>query len=369
MRRYETAIPGRRVAGLPMNDAYFLPEDRDDVRVEPIDPADAQTVARVLALEPSPEPRPPVSRLRVASRDEVDAHWHGAPATEAMYRGSLELRDDVPPFVAGEERGVVVRVVNQGTHTWPPGGVGWPAIGVTYRWLDGDGEIVVADGLRTPLPAALPPGRRLLVSADVLAPSVSGRHVLVLDLLHEHVRWFGRELTVPVEVRHALCLAILGEDDLAAAAAAALAQVAPAVRPLLLTASPERTTEGRGYAAASDARTYVLGKGGTGRVRAGLGAVARATALVADAGLERLGARPRLAAPAGVAFLEALGEAGGLLVVARAHPPGEREALQERAAMLAARTLGLETIRVRSGAGDLAHEVAAAVATLEARGT
>lgn len=373
VRFYEAAIPGRRVAGLPMNDAYFLPEDRDDVRVEPIDPADRETVARILALEPSPEARPPATPIRVASREEVDAHWHGAPAGDEMYRGSIDLLEEVAAFALGEQRGVVVRVENHGTHVWPPGGVGWPAIRVAYRWLDGDGAVGVADGLRTPLPAALAPGDSLVVPAEVLAPPVSGRHTLVLDLLHEHVRWFGCEVSASVEVRPALCLAILGEDeDAATAAAATLAEVAPSVRPLLLSGEPERTTELHGYRAAPDARSYVLSSGGGGSVRATAGALARGAALLGDAALLRAGVRARLAAPRGTDYLDALHDADALVVVGDAAlrgGRGEREALQARAAKLAARTLGLETAVVTRSPDALAAGLTEIVRRLEARAT
>lgn len=373
VRRYEAAIPGRRVAGLPMNDAYFLPEDRKDAHVAPIDPADRETVARILALQPSPEPRPPARPIRVAPRDEVDAHWHGAPATDEMYRGAVVLVDELAPFALAEQRGVVVRVANGGTHVWPPGGVGWPGIRVSYRWLDAAGTVVVKDGLRTPLPAVLPPGRSSIVPADVLAPPSPGRHTLVLDLLHEHVRWFRCETTASVEVRPALCLAILGEDEQAAtAAAAALAEIAPSVRPLLLSASPGRTTDRYGYPAAPDARTYVLDHGTGGIVHATAGPLARATALLGDAALRRAGARARLAAPRGTAYLDALSCADALLVVgdnALRGGRGRREALQARAAVLAARALGLETAVITRAPEGLAAELAEVVRRLEARGT
>ena len=288
-----------------------------------------------------------------------------------MYRGAVVLVDELAPFALGEQRGVVVRVANGDTHVWPPGGVGWPEIRVSYRWLDIAGTVVVKDGLRTPLPAVLPPGRSAIVPADVLAPPSPGRHTLVLDLLHEHVRWFGCETSV--EVRPALCLAILGEDEQAAtAAAAALAEIAPSVRPLLLSASPGRTTDLYGYRAGPDARAYVLDRGAGGMVRATAGALARAAALLGDAALLRAGARSRLAAPRGTAYLDALSCADALLVVGGNVLRGERgprEALQARAAVLAARTLGLETAVVTRAPEGLAAELTEVVRRLEARGT
>ena len=371
VRRYEGAVPGRRVAGLPMNDAYFLPEDRAAVRVAPIAEPDRRTVEGILALEAWPEPAGAVERVRIATRSEVDVHWHGAPAGDDLYRCALELLDGLEPFALGEQRGVVVRVTNLGTHAWPPGEVGWPPVRLSYRWLDAAGSTVVGDGLRTPLPAMLAPGESLIVPVEILAAPGAGRHTLVLDLLHEHVRWFRCEVAAEVAILPAPCVAILGEDEEAAVAAAAiLSEVAPALRPLVLSEDPERTTVLRGYPAKQNPRSYVLeGDGGRGRVGAIAGAVGRAAALLGDAALRRAGARPRLAAPAGSAFLDALYEADMLLVVgdgALRGGRGEREALQQRAALLAARTLGLETVVLPRDAGSLRSELAEAVRGLEA---
>lgn len=355
VRRYEAAIPGRRVTGLPMNDAYFLPEDRPSVGVAPVPSPDRETLARILALEPSPEPRPLSTPLRVASRSEIDAHWHGAPATEALYDGRLEVLAGVEPFAAGEERGVVVRVENRSTHTWPQAGVGFPAIAVACRWLDEEGETVVGEGLRTRLPAALPPGGSLDLPVDVRAPAVAGSHVLVLDLLQEHVRWFGCEVRQQVEIEPVLALALLGDTtETAHRAAAALAAVAPDVRPIVLSPSPAETTELHGYEAGVDVRAYVLGEGRRG-VRGTAGTLGRAGALVTDAALGRLGRRPRVAAPRGAAYLDALTEADALLVVGDATlrgANGRREALQQLSAVLAASTLGLRIAVVSTSDDD-----------------
>ena len=357
VRRYEAAAPGRRVAGLPMNHAYFLPEDREAVAVAPVDDADRETLTRLLALAPWPERRGPRTAIGIATREEIDVHWHGAEATDDLYRARLELAERPAPFSVGEERQVLVRVTNLGTHSWPPNGVGWPAVRVGYRWLDGAGRPVVGEGLRTPLPETVAPGETRLVPVDVLAPPVAGRHTLQLDLLHENVRWFSAETGADVEIALSLLVVLLGEDEAAAlGAAAALAEAAPAVRPLVLAPAPERTTALHGYDAATDPRVYVLGNtAGRSALPATASAVTRASALVADAVLTRLGARPRFAAPEGAGYLEVLRAADALLVVGDAAlrgRRGEREALQQRAALLAGRTLGLPTaVLPRDGAG------------------
>ena len=353
VRRYESAVPGRRVAGLPMNDAYFLPEDRPSVELAPVAPPDRDTIARILELEPWPEPSPPTVPLRTASRVEIDEHWHGAPATDELYRGRLEVVEGHEPFAVGEQRGIVVRVENDGSHVWPQGGVGWPSVAVAYRWLDDTGATVVAEGLRTRLPSTLAPGDSLIVPVDVLAPHVPGTHVLVLDLLHEHARWFGTELALQIDVRAALSVALLGEDDESARlAAAALAELAPDVRPLVLTASPDATSELHGYGAAPDARGYVLGSGRRG-LRGTAGALGRAGALLGDAALRRVGRQPRLASAGGSGYLEGLMDADALLVAGDATlrgERGEREALQQLSAVLAASTLGLSVVVVSTAA-------------------
>jgi hypothetical protein len=372
VRRYEAALPGRRVAGLPMNDAYFLPEHRELVRVEPIDPADRETLARLVALDPWPAPEAPDAALRTATREEIDAHWHGAVPSRELYRARLELLGELEPFTVGEERPVVARVTNVGNRVWPHGGVGWPAVRLGYRWLGESGETVVAEGLRTPLPAALAPGGSLLVPVDVEAPPRPGRHTLVLDLVHEHVRWFGCAVEGAADVRPGLCVAILGEDERAALdAAATLAEVAPAVRPIVLASSPDEVSERHGYRCAPDARGYVLGDGTTrSRALALAGAAARGVALVLDAGLGRLGRRPRLAAPAGTAFLDGLAVADALLVVGNetlGGARGEREALHQRAGVLAARALGLAVVVLPDAGDGLRQALVEAVQRLRER--
>jgi len=78
--------------------------------------------------------------------------------------------------------------------------VGWPRTGFTsrgrtlsasYHWKVADGSMAVHDGLRTPLRAALGPGKSMRVSLAVVAPGRPGAYVLEADLVQEGVAWFA----------------------------------------------------------------------------------------------------------------------------------------------------------------------------------
>jgi hypothetical protein len=373
VRRYESAAPGSRVAGLPVNAAFYLPEDRPSLRTAPVAAEDSETIQRLLALDPWPQRVPPRRTLRTATRAEIDSHWHGAPVGEALYQARLSIPDEIDPFSAGESRGVMVRVENRGSHVWPPGSLGWPVIRLMYRWLTEDGRVVVPHGLRTTLPQPLAPTLSLLVPVLVLAPESEGRYVLAFEVVHEHVREFGCDAAVAVEVRRTRRLAIMGDHkSLAAAAAAILAEVAPEVVPLLLVAEPADAPH-PGYPAALDARSYVLEGVAVADAAFGarLGTLGRVGALLSDALLVRCGRQPRLAAPSGVAFLDTLRAADGLLVVgdvALRGSLGGLEAWQRGAAILAAAALGLDVVVASEGNGGgtlpgwLAPAVSAVVA-------
>jgi hypothetical protein len=354
-RRYERAAPGKRVAGLPMNDAFFLPERRTGLRTASVPDHDRRTLEHLLALRPWPEPLPPHGAARLADRAEIDAHWHGAPLGEELYRARLERAAAVHPFVTGEQRGVQVRVTNDGPHVWPWGTLGRPEVRLSYRWLDRAGAEVTGEQLRTPLPAPLAPGETCLVDVDVIGPERAGAATLVLDLVHEHECWFGCELSLPVEVHPARRVAVVADDEhLAAAAAAAVCELAPALEPVVVSEEPERAARRLGYAAAPDARRYVLEAEAGERPRGRAGVLVHATALVGDAVLLRRGGRARLTAAPGRAFLEALRGTDALLVVGDdtlRGASGAREAWQRSAALLAARSLGLDVV-LASGPGN-----------------
>src|SRR6185312_9276854 len=73
-------------------------------------------------------------------------------------------------------------------------------------WRSGDHAITLGtrwngiEGIRTALPADVLPGESAVVPLHVVPPAEPGQHLLEVDLVHEHVRWFDRGLRVDVTV-------------------------------------------------------------------------------------------------------------------------------------------------------------------------
>lgn len=111
---------------------------------------------------------------------------------------------DVPQEVrAGQVFSLQTRVGNASSFTWP---VDLPTrVGLSYRWLTPEGQIVVENGSRTYPESPLPPGVEWVVAQTVTPPEVAGSYLLELDLVYEMVAWFSWRneqvpLRIPVEV-------------------------------------------------------------------------------------------------------------------------------------------------------------------------
>jgi hypothetical protein len=61
----------------------------------------------------------------------------------------------------------------------------------SYHWLDGLGNPIVWDGVRTALPQPVAPGEQVTVELQVRAPIPPGGYRFALDLVAEHRAWFA----------------------------------------------------------------------------------------------------------------------------------------------------------------------------------
>ncbi len=107
-------------------------------------------------------------------------------------------------LVPGETIRLPVILKNTSSFIWSPTS-GTPTH-FAYRWQDRQGKIVVAEGLRSPLPMDVAPGDRVALNAMIKAPKQPGRYRLLLTMVQESVAWFsevpgGGGLFLEVEVR------------------------------------------------------------------------------------------------------------------------------------------------------------------------
>ena len=85
----------------------------------------------------------------------------------------------------GREEFIHVRIRNTGAATLSP----QTADRLSYRWRSPDGALLGEEGLRSELPADIPPGTTLSVPLRVAGPTSTGPHILELGLVREHVGW------------------------------------------------------------------------------------------------------------------------------------------------------------------------------------
>jgi len=207
---YEREMPGFVIDGRSLNETYYLPEKRADLRLAPVPAADAHAIGAFLRADgaasrhrprhPAPEWRPMPGSLRTATAAEIAHHSEARVLAERDYRARVVLLEDDLKVVSGEPRTFAVEVHNLGNDHWPGGTDALPRIRVGYRWLGRDGRPSREEG-RTPICAPVAPGARALVPLEVLGPARRGMREIEIDLIHEGERWFGWPVRARVEVR------------------------------------------------------------------------------------------------------------------------------------------------------------------------
>jgi hypothetical protein len=129
---------------------------------------------------------------------EGNSNWFGGQGSPpwqmeevrvgARYRVAWLRVDELDKGTVGETVTLSVDVRNEGALTWLPDGD--RPVSLTYRWLDVERNVVVADGLRTPLGREVTPLEEIDLRARVQFPSEAGHYILQMDLVHEFVTWF-----------------------------------------------------------------------------------------------------------------------------------------------------------------------------------
>jgi hypothetical protein len=199
--RYRRSRTDLAVGGRPVNELYYLPEESSRRAPAPVPPEDRAAVAALIAGTPGPGPAPaPALGVPAASLAETDRFWSGRAFDAGGYRARLELAERDLAFAPGQERGVLVRVANDGTERWPWGLDRAPHVHIAYERWDAAARAWIDPGFVTPLPHTIEPGSRVPVAVTVIAPPEPGAHVLRVDLRHAGHRWFGAPLELRIRV-------------------------------------------------------------------------------------------------------------------------------------------------------------------------
>lgn len=202
--RYEAERPGVVSAGLPLNRTIYLPEAAGIEPVTaPIEPREAAMVAAALARRANGTATAEPLLLPICDIHAVDARWNARPWPEEAYHAHLEPaygERDLQLMSGGDV--VHVAVENLGTEVWPGALASSPLVRVGYHLRSAEGELIGGESVRSPFPSPVRPGERVIVPVAIETPRL-GRFVIECALVHEHVRWFGEPLRIPITVRPA----------------------------------------------------------------------------------------------------------------------------------------------------------------------
>lgn len=125
---------------------------------------------------------------------------------EGGFRVAFERHNIAAAMKNGETVFADVTVKNLSSASWPskPDARNRNAVNLSYHWFNREGEAVVFDGLRTPLPQDLDPDQSVTLKAAIQAPPKPGGYTLELTMVQEHVAWFpdrgGEKLVLSVNV-------------------------------------------------------------------------------------------------------------------------------------------------------------------------
>jgi hypothetical protein len=119
----------------------------------------------------------------------------GSEGTAPFYGASYAPEDAAFDLRPREARAARLRVTNTGRRTWRDA----DAVHLSYHWYEVERK-TLQDGGRTRLGADVPPGATVALTAEVRAPALPGRYLLLWDMVHEHTTWFSGQGVPPAAV-------------------------------------------------------------------------------------------------------------------------------------------------------------------------
>lgn len=119
------------------------------------------------------------------------------------FLAEIQPRVMIEQLPVGTTTTIPIRVQNLGVEIWPA--KGQQNVVLSYRWLRPNGDVVVSDGIRTPLSTDVQPGGVVQIPLRICVPDEKGDFILVLSPVQELVAWFCEresesQFTAPVAI-------------------------------------------------------------------------------------------------------------------------------------------------------------------------
>ncbi|MEA2133199.1 MAG: hypothetical protein QOC68_1108, partial [Solirubrobacteraceae bacterium] len=174
----------------------------EDLRLAPMDAADERTVATFLERldHELPAAGAPPANVPRPTAEEVERWLEDRPVSAGAYAARVRLVHPVRPLAAEAAHHVEVEVTNLGDTWWPRGPDPGPEILVGHRWRTTDEVELELPTLRTAFTESVAPGATTRLTVAIQAPPQTGELELVVDVVHEWVRWFECAATQRVTV-------------------------------------------------------------------------------------------------------------------------------------------------------------------------
>jgi methyltransferase family protein len=180
----------------------FVPEDVEDLRLAPMEPVDERSVAAFLADldEERPPAGAPSAEVLQPTAEEIEQWNEDRSVPPGAYAARVRLVHPVRPIVAAAVHHVQVEVTNLGDTWWPRGPDARPELHVGHRWRTLEGAELELATPRTPFTEHVAPGATTRLTVAIQAPPQIGELELLVDVVHEWVRWFDCAATQRVTV-------------------------------------------------------------------------------------------------------------------------------------------------------------------------
>jgi FkbM family methyltransferase len=109
--------------------------------------------------------------------------------TASLFKGAIRVVEPFTEISGACEISVVV--TNHSDRVWSSEGT--HPINISYHWLDEEWNMVVFNGIRTPLPeGGIEPGESARILAQIVPPPRNGTYKLSLSMVEEGKQWFDK---------------------------------------------------------------------------------------------------------------------------------------------------------------------------------